>query len=35
MMLSACADSMIVTVLPAESIILSAPFDHVIMVITC
>jgi hypothetical protein len=30
MMLSACAESMIVSAPPAESLILSAPFDHVI-----
>jgi hypothetical protein len=33
-MLSACAESMIVSALPAASMILSAPFYHVIMLST-
>jgi hypothetical protein len=35
MMLSACTESMIVSALPAASIILSAPCDHVIMLLSC
>jgi hypothetical protein len=34
MMLTACTESMIVSVLPAVSMILSAPFDHVIALLS-